>query len=251
MHFESNDDFAQLVQMRYAIPLYREYWNVESDDITEVDQQNRDGDALAELLDMDGGVDKIINLGGVLLIAQRIRRPRPKRYRDLTIRRQVEQDWNAEYTKLKRCYNGQGSNPSKYAYMEVTETVENEIEKRLNQKDSYKDVDLTSIETPTEDAIQEFHIFDLDGFLEMEFAGDLAKKKSPQHHNRTDDPYYWENSNAHDNGFYVWDWNELRMKGLIEAEYEDGEWVDRTNGERNALQSRPENPHDITNWADD
>lgn len=249
MNYEINDDFAQLVQQRYAMPLYQSFWGVETDDITEVDQKNRGGDELAGLLDR-GGVDKIVKLGTTLMVAQRIRRPRPKKYRDLTIRRQLEQDWDAEYSKLKESYMGNGTTPSKYAYGEVTQKAESEIESLLENVKSFRDVNCSNITTPMDEAIRSFYIFDLEGFLKREFAGDLAKKKSPDHHDRTNDQYYWQNKSERDNGFYSWDWNVLRMEGLVEAEFQDGVLVKRGDNNYTNKPTRPDKPHDITKWAD-
>lgn len=220
--WHDNDDFARTVQQQAAMPVYQRFWDVEQSDIEEVDQQNRDGDALAQLLDK-GGVDKIIQLKGNLMLAQRIRRPEYDSV-DFTIRRQAKHDWNAEYTKLKESYLGNGTTPSKYIYGQAT--------KQLT-------------------GFQSLYVVNLDGFLELEFSNKLAKIKSPSHHDQTDDPYYWENSGDDDNGFYAWSWLQLKQNKLVEAELVDGKLVSiGVADEHEPTAEKPDRPHDITEWAD-
>lgn len=195
--YNENDEFARRVQRNVAIDLYSEYWGVNPDDIREIDEEGAAGNELAKLLDA-GGVDKIIELKGNLMLAQRIRRPNLGFKPDFTIRRQLEFDWDAEYEKLRQAYEKNGTAPSMYAYGQGAEGGND---------------------------LEFLYIVDFASFINLEFGGKLKKKESPNKMNAVNDPYYWENKGRRENGFYVWGWDELREHGLIEAEYKDGNLV--------------------------
>lgn len=195
--YNDNDEFARRVQRNVAIDLYSEYWGVEPEDIREIDEEGAAGNDLARLLD-GGGVDKIIKLKGNLMLAQRIRRPNLGFKPDFTIRRQLEFDWDAEYEKLRQAHEKNGTAPSMYAYGQGAEGG---------------------------DDLEFLYIVDFAEFIRLEFNGKLDKKESPGKMDAVDDPYYWENTGKRENGFYAWDWDELRRHGLIEAEYTNGNLV--------------------------
>ena len=206
--YNDNDEFARRVQRNVAIDLYSEYWGVEPDDIREIDEEGAGGNELARLLD-GGGVDKIIQLKGNLMLAQRIRRPNLGFKPDFTIRRQLEFDWDAEYEKLRQAHEKNGTAPSMYSYGQGSEGG---------------------------DDLEFLYIIDFTEFIRLEFNGKLDKKESPDKMDAVKDPYYWENKGKRENGFYAWDWDELRRHGLIEAEYTNGNLVRYTKRGDSAVQ---------------
>lgn len=239
MSFESQDNFAQVLQERYAVDLYSGFWNVDREKIFEIDRSNREGDGLANLLDTGSGVDKIISMKGNLFLAQRMRRYRNGKT-DFTIRRAVPHDWDAEYSKLRENLNV----PSLYVYAEASKKVTQLVDSELHKPDvrSYSDVDISAIDVPVKDAFEYFHIVDLEEFLEYEFGGKLQKKRSPRSHNNTNDKYYFQNDSNDDNGFYAWPWLQLKQHGLLFAELDGDQLVP-------AIYPRSEK-EDITKWGE-
>lgn len=194
--YNENDKYAREVQRNAALDLYSDYWGVSKDNIREIDEEAAAGSELAQLIDSGNGVDKIIKLKGNLMLAQRIRTPDYDNP-DFTIRRQMEYYWDAEYEKLRQAYQKYGTAPSMYAYGQGTEDKQDLIF---------------------------MNIVDFRRFIDLEFSGELQKLKSKEYMEAGDE-YYWENKGDNDNGFYAWDWDELRSHGLIEAEYSDGKLV--------------------------
>jgi hypothetical protein len=108
------------MQQRFAMPVYREYWNVPEHKITEVDELGKTETA-AKVLDADGGTDKVVRPAtGIRHIAQRFRKRTqkgPEVYDpDFSIRTATYSDADTEYDKMLNAYRNGGNVPAIYAF---------------------------------------------------------------------------------------------------------------------------------------
>lgn len=108
------------MQERFAIPIYKEYWSLSDEEITEVDIHAETEHAALEM-DMSG-IDKIVKpLTGVRHIAQRFRTlSEIKGGRvvdpDFSIRTSTYGDEDTEYDKLMNAHRNGGQVPKVYTF---------------------------------------------------------------------------------------------------------------------------------------
>jgi len=57
--FDDRDNWALEMQARFALSIYREYWAISRNEITEVDELGKTETA-AKVMDCDGGADKVV-----------------------------------------------------------------------------------------------------------------------------------------------------------------------------------------------
>lgn len=199
--YEKKDKNAREYQQKFAVELYEDYWDVsaEGGTLTEVDEMNAKGNSLANLLDANGGVDKIISLRSNIYMAQRIRDPQDREC-TFTIRRRPDGKYDAEYSKLIHAYENNTNFPSRYAYGQINND---------------------------ESGFRFLKIVNLDRFLKREIDDRLEKERPPNSHDSFRDRYCWENNGGrYDNGFYSWKWSELYNHNCIIAHLKNGELID-------------------------
>ena len=111
------DKWAIQMQTLYAIPVYAKYWSVDESEILEVDQC-RETEKTAQILDSDGGTDKVVRPStGIRHIAQRFR-TRSEKYGnpDFSIRTSTYSDVDTEYDKLLNAHRNGGNVPAIYSF---------------------------------------------------------------------------------------------------------------------------------------
>jgi hypothetical protein len=119
--FDDRDGWQMQMQTRFAMPVYRAYWAVDDEEITEVDKCAKTETA-ARVFDADGCTDKAVTPStGMRYIAQRFRtRQRGSDGRvydpDFSIRTQTYSDADTEYDKLMNAWRNGGNVPAIYAF---------------------------------------------------------------------------------------------------------------------------------------
>jgi len=119
--FDDRDRWALKMQAEYAVPIYREYWAVGDDDITEVDKCGKTEDA-ARVFDTMGGTDKAITPStGMRHVAQRFRTRTQSDdgyvySTDFSIRTSSYTGADTEYDKLLNAYRNDGNVPAIYSF---------------------------------------------------------------------------------------------------------------------------------------
>jgi hypothetical protein len=118
--FDDRDNWALEMQQRYAVPVYREYWNVSAEEVTEVDELGKT-EAAARVLDADGGTDKVIRPStGIRHVAQRFRKLSKNGTQvydpDFSIRTSTYTDANTEYDKMLNAWRNGGNVPAIYTF---------------------------------------------------------------------------------------------------------------------------------------
>lgn len=111
------DNWAIQMQTLYAIPVYAKYWRVDEAEILEVDQC-RQTEKTAQILDSDGGTDKVVRPEtGIRHIAQRFRTQDEKYGNpDFSIRTSTYSGVETEYDKLMNAYRNNGNIPAIYSF---------------------------------------------------------------------------------------------------------------------------------------
>jgi len=113
---DDRDQWAIKMQAKYAIPVYAAYWRVNEEDILEVDQC-RETEKTAQILDADGGTDKVVQPDtGIRHIAQRFRTQHEKWSTDFSIRTSTYSDADTEYDKLLNAHRNGGNVPAIYSF---------------------------------------------------------------------------------------------------------------------------------------
>ena len=119
--FEDRDEWALKMQAKYAVPIYREYWAVNNEQITEVDKCGKTEDA-ARVFDTMGGTDKAITPStGMRHVAQRFRTRTQADdgyvySTDFSIRTSSYTGADTEYDKLLNSYRNDGNVPAIYSF---------------------------------------------------------------------------------------------------------------------------------------
>jgi hypothetical protein len=118
--FDERDNWASEMQQRYAVPVYREYWNVSAEKVTEVDELGKT-EAAARVLDADGGTDKVIRPStGIRHVAQRFRKRSKNGTQvydpDFSIRTSTYTDADTEYDKMLNAWRNGGNVPAIYTF---------------------------------------------------------------------------------------------------------------------------------------
>jgi hypothetical protein len=119
-HFDERMEWSLEMQRRYAIPVYKNYWALSDEQITEVDDAGTEETA-AKKIDASG-IDKIVEPStGVRHIAQRFRTP--ERFGsgelvdpDFSLRVSSYTDRQTEYDKLLNAYRNGGNVPKIYTF---------------------------------------------------------------------------------------------------------------------------------------
>jgi hypothetical protein len=119
--FDDRDGWALKMQAQYALPIYREYWAIGGDDITEVDELGKTETA-AKVMDCDGGADKVVTPAtGIRYVAQRFRTRSESDDGylydpDFSIRTATYSDQDTEYDKLLNAHRNGGNVPAIYTF---------------------------------------------------------------------------------------------------------------------------------------
>lgn len=118
--FQTRKDWSLQMQERYAIPIYKTYWRISEDQITEVDA-GAENEEIAREIDASG-IDKLVQPDtGVRHLAQRFRTlceldggavvdP------DFSIRISSYSDMETEYDKLLNAFRNEGNIPKIYTF---------------------------------------------------------------------------------------------------------------------------------------
>jgi len=119
--FDERDDWALQMQAQYALSIYREYWAISDDEITEVDELGK-SETAAKVMDVDGATDKVVTPStGIRYVAQRFRKrsenDNGRIYDpDFSIRTATYSDKDTEYDKLLNAYRNGGNVPAIYTF---------------------------------------------------------------------------------------------------------------------------------------